>query len=190
VLFSSKHNVDGGLWTTWVEHKLPSVLQSPLPTSLLSNTYDSSTMERVQPFQRTPHVDNRRVTEGGTITSDSIVHSAPGIVGGSVPQQRVPHWPTTSPMPEPSSSWPPGNSYTHSIGTENEEVERYSVSHSSPQSLKIADSLCLRDLHCIPPSHQRLIDTHTIPQSRYMARVMCQMVDENSTAMLPKRLVA
>ena len=147
-------------------------------------------MEPGQPFQRIPHVDDRRVTEGGTITSDSIMHPAPGIVGWSAPQQRVPHWPTTSPMPGPSSSWPPGNSYTRSIGTENEEVERYSVSRSSPQSLKIADSLCLRDLHCIAPSNQRLIDTHTIPQPRYMARVMCQMADGNSTTMLPKRLVA
>lgn len=180
-----------GLWATRILHKRTSLpLRSPSSTSLCLDTHDSSAMGHGQPsLPNPPAMGNRRVTEGGALITGHAGYPSPGIAGGSGPQQRAPHRPATSSTPGPSS-WRYDNTSIYSPRTEDGEMAHYSVSHSTPRSPTIADPSCPRDPRRFIPLHRRLLDTSTVPQSRFVARVVGQTASENSVTAPPKYLAA
>jgi len=107
------------------------------------------------------------------------------IAGETNLEQQGPHSSMMSSVPG-SSSWPPGISYTRPPGRENEGAADNSVSHSIPQSQTTTDVSCSRDLRYFPPLRRRLINIHTTPGSRFMARVMCRTARESAVMILSK----
>ena len=85
-------------------------------------------------FRGIPISDRGIAGSDARATIGYVAHLSPKIVGESNPQQRVPHSSTTSSVPMPSSSRPPGTTYMRSPRRETEEAADDSVSRPIPQS--------------------------------------------------------